>query len=111
MEGWLVASKGLAALSRRRGSALSHGCGRGGRVALPLARAAAVSTSFRVLPREEVLARGDDLADLDVEALEVVDRLREHHGALVVLVLPQHLARLLVQTLAEKPLASLVRAP
>ena len=42
--GCLVASKRLGALPRIKGSALAHGCGRGGRVVLPLARAAAVST-------------------------------------------------------------------
>ena len=51
LEGWLVASKGLTALPRRRGSALAHGCGRGGRVVLPLARAAVISTGLRVLLR------------------------------------------------------------
>jgi hypothetical protein len=49
LKGWLVASKGLGPLPRRRGSALAHGCGRGGRVVLPLARAAAVSTRLRVV--------------------------------------------------------------
>ena len=48
LEGWRVASKGLGPLPRRRGSALAHGCGRGGRVVLPLARAAAVSTGLSV---------------------------------------------------------------
>jgi len=43
-----VASKGLAALPRTRGSTLAHGCGREGSGALPLARAAAVSTGLRV---------------------------------------------------------------
>ena len=43
-----MASKGLAALPRTRGSALAHGCGREGSVALPLPRAAAVSTGLRV---------------------------------------------------------------
>ena len=43
-----MASKGLGALTRRRGSALAHGCGGCGRVVLSLARAAAVSTSSRV---------------------------------------------------------------
>jgi len=43
-----VASKGLGPLSRRRGSALAHGCGRGGRGALLLARAAVLSTGLRV---------------------------------------------------------------
>ena len=56
MEGWRVASKGLGPLPRRRGSALAHGCGRGGRVVLPLARAAAVSTGQRVLRVKQVLA-------------------------------------------------------
>ena len=54
MEGWQVASKGLGPLPRRRGSALARGCGRGGRVVLPLARAAAVSTGLRVRGGEEV---------------------------------------------------------
>ena len=44
-----MASKGLTALPRRRGSAPAHGCGRGGRVVLPLARAAVISTGLRVL--------------------------------------------------------------
>ena len=44
-----MASKGLGPLPRRRGSALALGCGRGGRVVLPLPRAAAVSTGLRVL--------------------------------------------------------------
>ena len=48
LEGWRVASKGLGPRPRRRASALAHGCGRGGRVVLPLARAAAVSTGLRV---------------------------------------------------------------
>ena len=43
-----MASKRLGPLPRTRGSALAHGCGRGGRVVLPLARAAAVSTGLRV---------------------------------------------------------------
>ena len=44
MEGWRVASKRLGPLPRRRGIAQAHGCGMGGRVVLPLARAATVST-------------------------------------------------------------------
>jgi len=44
LEGLRGASKGLRPLHRMRGSALARGCGRGGRVVLPLARAAAVST-------------------------------------------------------------------
>ena len=44
LKGGPVASKGLEPLPRRRQSALAHGCGRGGRVVLLLARAAAVST-------------------------------------------------------------------
>ena len=49
-----MAAKGLGPLPRRRGSALAHGCDRGGRVVLPVARAAAVSTGVRV---REVSAR------------------------------------------------------
>ena len=53
-----MASKGLAALPRRRVSTLAHGCGREGSVALPLARAAAVSTGLKVQD-EEVLREGE----------------------------------------------------
>ena len=55
-EGWLVASEGLGPLPRRRGSALAHGCGRSGRGALPLPRAAVISTRLRV---RVALARRD----------------------------------------------------
>ena len=48
LDGWLVALKGLGALTRIKWAALSHGCGREGSGALPLQRAAAVSTGFRV---------------------------------------------------------------
>ena len=48
MEGWRVASKRLGPLPRIKRGALGHGCGREGSVALPLARAAAVSTGLRV---------------------------------------------------------------
>ena len=48
LEGWRVASKGLGPLPRRRGSALAHGCGRSGIGALPLPRAAVISTRLRV---------------------------------------------------------------
>ena len=44
LERWRAASKGPGPLPGRRGSALAHDYGRGGRVVLPLARAAAVST-------------------------------------------------------------------
>ncbi len=44
MEDGLVASKGLGPLATIRGSALAQGCGRDGRVVLPLARAAAMWT-------------------------------------------------------------------
>ena len=55
-EGRPVASKGLGPLPTMRGSALAHGCGRGGRVVLRrLARAAAVWTGVRGL---EVELRG-----------------------------------------------------
>ena len=47
LKGWRVASKGLGPLPRRRGSALAHGCGMGGRVVLPLPRAVALSTRLR----------------------------------------------------------------
>ena len=46
-----MASKGVAPLPRMRGSALAHGCDRDGRVVLPLARAAAVSTGWSVRVR------------------------------------------------------------
>ena len=39
-----------ATAQENKGSALARGCGRGGRVVLPLARAAAVSTGLRVQP-------------------------------------------------------------
>ena len=48
LEGLRGASKGLRPLHRMRGSALARGCGRGGRVGLPLARAAVLSTGLRV---------------------------------------------------------------
>ena len=48
LEGWRVASKGLGPLPRRRGSALADGCGRSGIGALPLPRAAVISTRLRV---------------------------------------------------------------
>ena len=47
MEGWLVASKGLGPLPRMRWAALANSCGREGRGALPLQRAAAVSAGLR----------------------------------------------------------------
>ena len=59
LEGWRVASKGLGPLPRRRGSALAQGCGRAGRVVLPLPRAAAVSTGVRVLAMKAPLASCD----------------------------------------------------
>ena len=49
-----MAMKGLWPLPRRRESALSHGGDRDGRVVLPLARAAAVSTRSRVRPPADV---------------------------------------------------------
>ena len=52
MEGWLVASEGLGLLPRTRGGGtLAQCCATGGRVVLPLPRAAAVSTSLRVRQR------------------------------------------------------------
>ena len=44
MEGWRVASKRLGPLPRMKWAALGRGCGREGSGALPLPRAAAVST-------------------------------------------------------------------
>ena len=43
-----MASKGVGPLPGMRGSALAHDCDRDGRVVLPLARAAALSTGLRV---------------------------------------------------------------
>ena len=56
LEGWWVASKGLAALHRKKGSTLAHGCGREGSGALPLPRAAAVSTRLRVRPERGAIS-------------------------------------------------------
>ena len=44
LEGWLVASKRLEALSRIKRGAQGHGWGREGSGALPLPRAAVIST-------------------------------------------------------------------
>jgi len=44
LEGWRVASKGLGPLPRNKEGDLGRGCGREGSGALPLPRAAAVST-------------------------------------------------------------------
>ena len=43
-----MASKGQGLLPRTRGSTLAHGCGREGSGALPLPRAAVISTGLRV---------------------------------------------------------------
>ena len=48
MKGWLMASKRLGPLPRMRWAALGRGCGREGSGALPLPRAAAISTRVRV---------------------------------------------------------------
>ena len=87
MEGWRVASKGLGPLPRRRRrGALAHGCGRGGSGALPLPRAALLSTGLSVLVAHdapivlahvgdahpaEALADGREVVVLDVELVEV----------------------------------------
>ena len=77
MEGWLVASKRLGPLPRRRGSALAHGCGRGGRVVLPLARAAAVSTGLRGRAGHDAHEEEEDPAHADDEVgLGVLVRVR-----------------------------------
>ena len=64
LEGWWVASKGLAALPRIRRGALGRGWGREGGGALPLPRAAAVSTGLRVQPQVLVHAAADTPLDL-----------------------------------------------
>ena len=48
LEGWWVASKGLGPLPRIRRGDLGRGCGREGRGALPLPRAAVISTGWSV---------------------------------------------------------------
>ena len=77
-------SKGLGPLATMRGSALAHGCGRGGGAVLPLARAAAVSTGLRVRLDDDVLDLLGRLLDLageeeagrrDAEAVVAVVRL------------------------------------
>ena len=55
-----MASKGLGPLTTMRGGALTRGCGMGGRVVLPLARAAAVWTGLRVLVLEGAARVEDD---------------------------------------------------
>ena len=55
MEGWRVASKRLGPLPRIKWATLGRGCGREGSEALPLPRAAAVSTRSRVLPPQIVV--------------------------------------------------------
>ena len=79
-----MASKGLGPLPRRRGSALAHGCGRGGRVVLPLPRAAAVSTGLRVLATGDQV-RGAVCTDVDEALLARDPRAR---GLLQVHVVP-----------------------
>ena len=51
MEGWRVASKRLGALPRIKRGALGRGCGREGRGARPLPRAAVISTRVRLRTR------------------------------------------------------------
>ena len=81
MEGWRVASKRLGPLPRRRGSALARGCGRGGRGALPLARAAAVSTGLRVRAPQQA---GEDVRRRQaVDAPQGLARERRRYVALV----------------------------
>ena len=67
-----MASKGLGPLRRRRGSALTHGCDRGGRVVLPLARAAAVSTRWSV-PLAHAHREGVDVLVEGVEDRDALD--------------------------------------
>ena len=58
--------KKVGPLPRRRGSALARGCGRGGRVVLPLARAAVISTGWRVQLRVGAAHALDVLQDARV---------------------------------------------
>ena len=78
LEGWRVASKGLGALPRTRGSTLAHGCGREGSGALPLPRAAAVSTGLRV--RDVQLYLGGCLDDAREEGAALRVRVRVRVG-------------------------------
>ena len=70
-----MASKGLGPLPTRRGSALARGCGMGGRVVLPLARAAAVWTGLRVLVLEGAARVEDD--EREAGKLQRVEQRRE----------------------------------
>ena len=74
-----MASKGLGPLPRTRGSALAHGCGMGGRVVLPLARAAAVSTGLRVPGEHRALAEAHDGLGRGELAQRVPDIHRDAH--------------------------------
>ena len=80
LEGWRAASKGLGPLPRRRGDALAHCCGKGGRVVLPLARAAAVSTGSRVRELVVPAVHGGAVPVTGVEQL-VDDGLLQHPEA------------------------------
>ena len=62
-------------MPRSRGSALAHGCGRGGRVVLPVATAAAVSTGLRVREALE-LQHEQRRQRLEADALERANTLR-----------------------------------
>ena len=69
-----MASKGLGSLPSKKESVMGHGCGREGGGALPLPRAAAVSTGLRVRggahPRGETReARGELAAHAEVADL------------------------------------------
>ena len=74
-----------------RGSDLAHGCGRGSRVVLPLARAAAVSTGLRVRLDDDVLdllgrlldAGEEDACRRDAEAVVAVVRLARVEAVVV----------------------------
>ena len=64
LEGWRVASKGLGPLPRRRGRDLAPGCGKAGRVVLPLGEAVAGRGGRRVN------RPGAHPADADAQVLE-----------------------------------------
>ena len=82
-----MASKGLGPLPRSRGSALAHGCGRSGIGALPLPRAAVITTGLRVRVLEHRRREAVDVrhrvggppavGELLLEALLVLDEGRQ----------------------------------
>ena len=68
-------------MSRRRGSALAHGCGMGGHVLLPLARAAAVATGLSVQHGQRPAAAVAGQGRLRAPAERSLDAERIRHDA------------------------------